>query len=308
MSLKRATFGTTRVVIAVAMFLLRRDASLLAAGLAFFAMVSLAPFIVLAVAVSGLVFGAAAARDELYESLAEEVGPQVADFVVGLAKDATNGASLSVATIVGIVLLLWSSTRLFMEARRALHAMWQIPPPLENGFKGAILAYLKGRLLAAIGTLIFGALFLALLGARFVIETVKRELGEGDGVDVALGVWSVIEPAISLALAAVLVVLVFRLLPDRGPRGWPLLVGGLATAGALFLGRHLVGLYVSAGAIDTAYGAAGSAVIFLIWAYWSSLAFLFGARLAWALDELWTRHRDAEAIADDKRLGGLPGA
>ncbi len=98
-SLKRATFGTTRVVIAVAMFLLRRDASLLAAGLAFFAMVSLAPFIVLAVAVSGLVFGAAAARDELYESLAEEVGPQVADFVVGLAKDATNGASLSVATI-----------------------------------------------------------------------------------------------------------------------------------------------------------------------------------------------------------------
>lgn len=55
-------------------------------------------------------------------------------------------------------------------------------------------------------------------------------------------------------------------------------------------------------------GAAGSAVVFLVWAYWSSLGFLFGARLAWALEELWTRHRDAASIAADTRLGGLPGA
>lgn len=306
--LKDISFGTARVVVSVALFLMRRDASLLAAGLAFFAMVSLAPFIVLAVALSGLVFGQAAARAELAETLTEEVGSQVADFVVGLAQDATNRASLSVATVVGVVLLLWGSTRLFMETRRALHAMWQIPPPLENGFKGAVLAYLKGRLLAAVGTLIFGALTLAALGARVVIDTVKREVGDGDGVDVALGVWSVIEPFVSLALGAAVILLVFRLLPDRGPRGWPLFFGALAAAGLLFLGRHLVMLYVSTGAIDTAYGAAGSAVVFLIWAYWSSLAFLFGARLAWALDELWMRHSDARAIADDQRLGGIPGS
>jgi membrane protein len=305
---RRVTLGTTRVVVSVALFLMRRDASLLAAGLAFFAMVSLAPFIVLAVALGGLVFGAAAARAELYASLSEEVGPKVAEFVVGLAQNAKDEASLSVATIVGVTLLLWSSTRLFMEARRALHAMWQIPPPLENGFKGAVLAYLKGRLVAAISTLVFGALFLVFLGARFVIEAVKREVGDGNGVEVALGLWSVIEPLVSLGLASILVLLVFRFLPDRGPRGWPLFFGAVATACALILGRHLVGLYVTAGAIDTAYGAAGSAVVFLIWAYWSSLAFLFGARLAWALEELWLKHRDAGSIADDRRLGGLPGA
>jgi membrane protein len=83
--------------------------------------------------------------------------------------------------------------------------------------------------------------------------------------------------------------IVYRLLPSRGPRGWPLWAGALATALMLVAGRSLVAAYVSAGAIDTAYGAAGSAVVFLIWAYWSSLGFLFGARLAWALDDLWRR-------------------
>jgi len=306
--ISKAAYATGRTVVSVALFLMRRDASLLAAGLAFFAMISLAPFVVLGVAIGGLVFGAETAREELYTRVADELGPRVAEFITSLAQDATNRASLSVATIVGIVLLLWSSTRLFMEVRRALHAMWQIPPPLENGFRGAILAYLKGRLFAAIGTLIFGSLFIALLGSRIALKVVTDVVADGESLDLPVEIWAIIEPAVSLALITALIVIVFKLLPDRGPRGLPLWAGALATAAALTLGQRLVGLYISAGAIDTAYGAAGSAVVFLVWAYWSSLAFLFGARLAWALQELWTRHRDADSIAADDRLGGIPGS
>jgi len=306
--ISRISIGTVRTVVSVAVFLMRRDASLFAAGLAFFAMISLAPFVVLAVAIGGLVFGAETARDELYVRVADELGPRVAEFITSLANDAGDKTSLSVATLVGSLLLLWSSTRLFMEVRRALHAMWQIPPPLENGFRGAVASYLKGRLFAAIGTLIFGSLFIALLGSRIALKVVTDLLADGEQLDLPLGIWSVIEPLVSLTLITSLIVIVFKLLPDRGPRGLPLWAGALATAATLMLGQQLVMLYVSAGAIDTAYGAAGSAVVFLVWAYWSSLGFLFGARLAWALEELWTRHRDAGSIAADHRIGAMPGA
>lgn len=276
----RVLLATLKTIIAVSRYLMQRDASLLAAGLAFFAMLSLAPFIILAVALGGAVFGREAAQGELHVRVAGELGPQVADFVVGLARNAADAQSLSIATIVGVVLLWWSSTRLFMEVRRALHAMWQIPPPVELTLRRAVARYLRARLFAAMGTLIFGALFLALLGSRMVLS-VAADLVAGFPIDL----WSVVELLLAVGLVTVLVMIVFKLLPDRGPRGWALWVGALATAGALLLGRTLVSLYVSAGAIDTAYGAAGSAVVFLVWAYWSSLAFLFGARLAWALAE-----------------------
>jgi len=276
--LKRASFAVVRTIGQVARYLMQRDASLLAAGLAFFAMISLAPFIVLAVALGGAFFGKEAAQLELHARVAGELGNEVADFVVGLAKNAADAESLSIATIVGILLLLWSSTRLFMEVRRALHAMWQIPPPVELGFRGALLRYLRARLFAALGTILFGAFFLALLGSRVALQIVA-DFVAGFPIDV----WWVLEPLLAIALVTCLVMVVFKLLPDRGPRGWTLWAGALATSVLLLIGRSLVTLYVSAGAIDTAYGAAGSAVVFLVWAYWSSLAFLFGARLASAL-------------------------
>lgn len=287
---KRALWSTVKTVVAVVRYLMQRDASLLAAGLAFFAMISLAPFIVLAVALGGAFFGKEAAQGELHARVATELGTQVADFVVGLAKNAADPGSLSIATIVGIVLLLWSSTRLFMEVRRALHAMWQIPPPVERGFRGAVVDYLKGRLFAAIGTVIFGALFLALIGSRVALQVVADLVS-----DFPIDLWWVLEPALAWAIVTALVMIVFKLLPARGPRGWPLWVGAAATAAMLLIGRNLVALYVSAGAIASAYGAAGSAVVFLVWSYWSSLAFLFGARLAWALAE--DSRRRVEAMA-----------
>lgn len=275
---KNVVVATVGTVVSVAKYMVQRDASLLAAGLAFFAMISLAPFIVLAVAMGGWIFGREAAQGELHARIASEVGAQVADFVVGLAKNAADAESLSIATIIGLVLLLWSSTRLFMEVRRALHAMWQIPPPLELSFRVAVIGYLRARLFAAIGTIVFGAMFLALLGSRVALN-VLADLVSG----FPIAIWSVLEPLIALGVVACLVMIVFKLLPDRGPRGWALWSGAAATAVMLVVGRTLVSLYVSAGAIDTAYGAAGSAVVFLVWAYWSSLAFLFGARLTWAL-------------------------
>lgn len=282
---------TLKLIFTVLRSLLRRDASLLAAGLAFFAMLSLAPFIVLAVAVAGAIFDQDTAQTELQAQIALEAGEEVANFVVGLAQNASDMKSLSIATVVGALLLFWSSTRLFMEVRRALHTMWQIPPPAELDWRGAILTYFKARLFAAIGTVIFGSLMLGMLGAKVVIEVLAK-LSASFPIDF----WMLLEPLFAIGLLAALIMIIYKLLPDEGPPGWAMWIGAFATAGLLVLGRTLVMKYVAVGAIGNAYGAAGSAVIFLIWAYWSALAFLFGARLAWALADRYAKPRTPAAV------------
>lgn len=293
-TLRKSAIATGRTVFSVVLFLMQRDASLLGAGLAFFAMISLAPFVVLAVAIAGLLLGAKEAQAELHARLSEEVNPDVADFISTLAQQSDSaGMSLSWVTLMGSFVLLWSSARLFIEVRRALHSMWEIPAPPEISIREAILGFFKTRVVAAFGTVIFGGILIAVLGSRAALNALFDDW-RYDGW--WAGVWYLIEPGVTLLVVACLIWLVFKILPDQSPKGWPLRIGALGTAAMVLLGRQMVGVYVNAGGIDTAYGAAGSAVVFLIWAYWSSLAFLFGARLAWSLDALWDKARDVEAI------------
>jgi len=291
--LNRIVRDTATTMFAVVGFLGERRASLMAAGLAFFALISLAPFVILAVAIGGAIFGPEATQAELRIQFTDNLGPQVTDFVLSLAQGATNEVSLSVASSIGLIVLFWSSMRLFGEVRSALHAIWNLPPPAEKSIRGAIFRYLKARLFAAIGTLFLGAVFLTLLASRLVLTNVfGLELGT-EPLAVPWGLWSLIEYVLSISLFTGVVFLIYRFLPERGPRGKALFVGSFITAILLILGRAVVGLYVSIGAIGSAYGAAGALIIFLIWAYWSALAFLFGARLTFALRQRW--HGDEPA-------------
>lgn len=280
----RDTFTTAYSAIG---FLGERQASLLAAGLAFFALISLAPFVILAVAIGGAIFGPEATRAELQIQLSHNVGPEVTEFALSLAKGAANEVSLSIASLIGLAVLFWSSMRLFGEVRESLHAIWNLPPPTEKSIRGAILRYLKARLLAALGTLAFGAVFLVLLASRLVLTNIFGLTPGTQPLAVPWALWSLFEYIVSLSLFTGIVYLVYRFLPDRGPRGKALFVGSLITAVLLLLGRGAVGLYVSVGAIGSAYGAAGALIVFLIWAYWSALVFLFGARITYALRERW---------------------
>ena len=261
-----------------------RDVSLLAAGLAFFALISMAPFLIIAVAVAGAIYGAEAANAELHERIVNELGPQVADLISSLADGARQLGSVSIATLVSVVVLFWGSTRLFAEVRRALHTLWDVPPRPPSGVRAAIFGYVRGRLVAALGTLIFGAVFLVLLGSRVALNLAKDVLGDLNFLDLPLPVWVILENVVALGVVALLVVIVYKLLPDRTPSGRPLWGGALLTAGLLLIGRFLVAAYVATGTIDTAYGAAGSLVVFLVWAYFSALAFLLGARLTHLLE------------------------
>jgi len=275
--------------------MLGKDVSLVAAGLAFFALISMAPFLVIAIAVGGAIFGAEAAREEISERMSAELGPAVAEFLVNLVDGARDLRSLSIATLISALMLFWGSTRLFLELRRAIHLVWDIAHTAAANVRGAIFAYIKGRLLAALGVVAVGAVFLALLGSRVALNVVGDLIG-ATLVDVPLPILGVIEGVLALTVLSALVLLIYRVLPDRRPRFRYLLIGAAATASFLLLGRWLVALYVATGAIESAYGAAGSLVVFLIWAYYSSMAFLFGARLAYLVEHRLEVERDSPRL------------
>jgi len=261
------------------------DWGIYSAGLAFYALLALTPFVILAVVIGGAVFGTEHAQAELYNAIMAEAGPQVADLVVGFAAGAADITSVSIASILAVILLLWSSTSLFTQVRSGLHEMFGIePPPSGNGgFGKAVVKFLRYRLFAALGTLAFGTIFIGLLGTRLALSFV--EAGSEELLDVPLWIWDVIDILVALVFVTVSTRVIYWVLPDRRPTGLAPWIGGLVTAVLLVLGRTGVALYLSVGTVSTAYGAAGAIVVFLGWAYWSAYVFLLGARVTWVLAE-----------------------
>ncbi len=298
--LRRLSADALATTLSALGFLGERQASLLAAGLAFFALISLAPFLVIAVGVGGAIFGAELAQAELRARIGNDLGPQVTEFIVGLTDGATDALSISLASLFGLTLLFWSSMRLFAEVRGALHTIWGLPrpaagvmpPPGAFSLKALALGFLKTRLLAASGTVFLGAVFLVLLASRLFLA---RLLGDDDGdghPELPFGLWWVVEYLVALLTLTLVVHGLYRYLPDEGPRGKALAIGSVITAFLLLLGRSAVGLYVALVTVTSVHGAAGTLIVILVWAYWSALVFLFGARITWALRQRW-RGRDA---------------
>jgi|GEM_PF-1505598 len=261
------------------------DWGIYSAGLAFYALLALTPFVILAVVLGGAVFGSELAQSGLHNAIMSEAGPQVADLVVSFAEGAADLTSLSIASVFAFVLLIWSSTNLLTQVRNGLHEMFGIDPPAESqgGIGKAVVKFLRYRLFAAFGTIAFGTLFIALLGTRLALSLVEK--GSAELLDVPFWVWDIADIVVALGFITVAVRVVYWLLPDRRPVGLAPWIGGLVTAILLVLGRTGVAIYLSVGSVGTAYGAAGALVVFLGWAYWSAYVFLLGARVTWVLAE-----------------------
>ncbi len=269
------------------------DWSIYSAGLSFYALLALTPFVILAVVIGGSVFGSELAQQELRFAIMAEAGPQVADMVVGFASGAADLTSVSVASVFAFVLLIWSSTNLLTQVRSGLHRMFGIVPPLESegGIGTSILKFLRYRLFAALGTIAFGTLFIALLGTRIALSVIEEKTSTF--LELPLWVWDIGDIVVALIFITVAVRLIYWLLPDRRPTGLAPWIGGFITAILLVLGRTGVAVYLSVGPVSSAYGAAAALVVFLGWAYWSAYVFLLGARVTWVLAEARAKRQRA---------------
>jgi membrane protein len=248
-------------------------AELVAAGLAFYTLLSIAPLIIIAVAVAGLILGEGTARNEVLRLVAENMGPIAVRAVDGWVAQASESGAL--ASVIGFVLVLYTASRLGAQLRSGLNQVWNVDRPLAQGFRASIGDYVKRRLFAFVLVLAAGPILLFIFLSRALLSGLQDAvLGETarSGTFVQLS-----QVTFSLVLVAGMSAVIFKVVPDTRI-GWaPVVRGGILTSVLFNAGNFLVGIYLGRASVTATYGAAGAAVVVLLWLYFSAQMFLFGA-------------------------------
>lgn len=242
------------------------------ASIAFYTLFALAPMLLTAVAVAGLVFDRDAAQGALVSEFEGLVGASGASALEMMLANAWNTKAGVSAMIIGGSTFLVLMTGAFVELQDSLNLIWKAKPPRNWG-----LALIRARLVSLAFVLGIGFLLLVSLAIDAALAALGDRLGD------ALPGWStlllVFNTALALAISTLLFATIFKILPDA-PVAWrDAWIGGLVTGLMFTLGKFLIGLYIGQSGIASAYGAAASVVTILLWIYYSSQIVLFGAEL-----------------------------
>jgi len=240
------------------------------AAIAFYTATSIAPLLLIVVAIAGLAFGRDAAQGAITAQLGGLMGQQTADLLqTAVAKSSSKSAG-TLATIIGIVMVIATASGVFSEMQAALNAIWKAKP------EGSTVTRLIRARLASVG--LVAALGFLLIVSLAVSAGVTAFGDYLNGI-VPFGklIASIVNTGLSTALLFVLFAAIYKVLPDR-PIAWPdVLVGAAATAILFVVGKSLIGWYVGSSAIGSTYGAAGALMVLLVWVYYSAQIFLIGA-------------------------------
>lgn len=242
------------------------------AALAYLSLFSLAPVLILAIAVAGWVFGADAAQGRVQYELSRFIGPDGAAVVQEIVAASARPQTNRITAIIGIATLLLSATGALMQLQDTLNTVWEVTP--KPGF--FLKTLLKKRFICLLLVLGVGALLIASLIASAALAFLQRILESRlqVGLSTLLGGADVV---LSLLLMTLLIGMVYRILPDVRLEWRDVAWGSGITAVLFLLGKYAIGYYLRTAAVTSAYGAAGSLVLILIWVYYSSLIFLLGA-------------------------------
>jgi membrane protein len=250
---------------------LKHNASSLGAALAFYTLFSIAPILVIAMSVAGYVFGANVAETRVLDEMRGLLGEAGANAVQSLLASAHQSGVKGVAAVIGIVTLLVGATSVFGELQNTLDYIWKSPKKDSVAWWRIV----RSRILSV--GLILGVGFLLLVS--LIISAALAALGAWFGSYLAQ--WSVVLPALdlvlSLGLTTVLFALIFKYVPREQLAWGDVWIGGLVTACLFTVGKLLIGLYLGRSSLSSAYGAAGSIMVLLLWIYYSAQIFLLGA-------------------------------
>ena len=256
------------------------------AALAYYTLFSIAPLLVIAMAVAGLVFGQEAARGEIVGQIQGVIGREGAIAVQGLLKSANEPARGLFLTVIGIITLVIGATTVFAELQSDLDRIWRAPAPAkENG----IWALLRTRLLSF--GLVLGLGFLLLVS--LVMSAAIAAFGKGwDGVfEGGEAVLQALNFGISFAMTTLLFAMIYKLMP-RARIAWrDVWVGAGVTALLFEIGKFLIGLYLGKTGVASGFGAAGSLVVLLVWVYFAAQIFLLGAEFTWVYSHAYGSKR-----------------
>jgi membrane protein len=252
------------------------DALSRGASIAFYSVTSMAPVLVIVVAIAGAVFGENAARGALAAQLDGFIGSSNAEFIQGVVVHAADRGSGTLAGIIGIVAVVISASGVFGEIQSALNVIWKAAPKGTTLWRLIRARLISLGLVAALGFLLVLSLVIS-AGLSFL----GQSLGSDAWIATALHGASLL---ISFLLLILVVAAIYKILPDTQISWRCAGIGGLVTAFLFEVGKFLIGLYLGQVAVTSAYGAAGSLLVVLLWTYYSAQIFLFGAELTRVYD------------------------
>jgi membrane protein len=259
------------------------------AALAYYSAFSIAPLLLIAVSVAGMLWfgGEQKARDEVHRQLEQMVGdPNTAGYIVDIMSKAHDAGGGALGTAIGVVVLLLGASGVFVELLDSLNSIWKVKPKPGQGLRG----FLRGRLLSFSVVLGSGFLLLASLVVSTAISGLEDYLKEHmPGMD---WVWSIVNLVVSFVLVTLLFAMIYKILPDAEVSWRDVWVGAVSAAVLFTAGKYLIGLYLAKGAVASAYGAAGTMVVFLAWVYYSAQILLFGAELS----HVYARHAGSRIL------------
>ncbi|HVY25728.1 MAG TPA: YihY/virulence factor BrkB family protein [Polyangiaceae bacterium] len=266
---------------------------LASAGLAFFTLLAIAPLMLVAVAIAGTVLGEGAARREALRLVRENMGSTSAQTLAGWVEQAAS--SNGVASLIGFLVALYTASRLVAQLRAALNQVWNVDRALAEGFRGAVRDYVQRRLFAFVVVLASGPLLLVVFASRTLLTSLGGVLFAG--TPVAQGLAQLTQLVFSIVTVAAISALAFRVVPDTRV-GWRAILPGALVTSLLFnFGNYLVGVYLARAAVAQVYGAAGSAVVVLVWLYFSAQMFLIGAEFT----QVYARHFGRGITSEEQR-------
>ncbi|HJR75772.1 MAG TPA: YihY/virulence factor BrkB family protein [Nitrospiraceae bacterium] len=243
----------------------------LGAALAYYTVFAIVPLLVIIIAIIGLVFGQEAAQSYIIEQIAGLVGEQSANAIKDMIQRADQPSTGIVSTVVAVVTLLFGASGLFGQLQDALNTIWGVEPKPDRGIWGMI----QDRFLSFMAVLGTGFLLLVSL----VLSAALSAFGKwfGGWLPAPELILQMLNFVISFGVITLLFAMMFKFLPDARIIWSDVWVGAAITALLFTLGKFLIGLYLGKSDVGSAYGAAGSLVIVLLWVYYSSQILLFGA-------------------------------
>lgn len=274
------------------------------AAIAYYTVFSIAPLLIIVIAVAGMVWGQEAVEGRIVGQLAGLLGHDAAAGMQGLLRAANHPAQGVLATAISIGVLVLGATTVFAELQSALDRIWQVPAAQK---KSGILATLRSRLLSF--GLVLGLAFL--LSISLVVSAAVAAFGSWasgllPGLEIILQVVNIV---ISIGITTVLFAMIFKFMPQAKVAWRDVWIGAVVTAVLLEIGKVLIGLYIGKSSVTSSFAAAGSLVVLLVWVYYAAQIFLLGAEFTWVYaQEHGSRRHLTKPPSVEPPDGKLPGS
>jgi membrane protein len=247
------------------------NASRLAAALAYYTVFSISPLLVIAIAIAGAFFGQDKAQAQITQELIALVGEDGVKPIILALDNISQPEIRGIASLISIGVLLLGASGIFAQLQDALNTVWKVQPKPGKG----IGQFIRKRIFSFFMVLAIGFLLMLSLVLSAVVSTVSKY--RTDFLPGSAILWENLDFIVSLGLMTFLFGLMFKYVPDAKIVWKDVFVGAIITALLFLFGKFLLGMYLSGGTLGSAYGAAGSLIVFLAWVYYSAQIVLLGA-------------------------------